>query len=126
MAQTISKGNPSIGKAGEDIACQFLVQNGHRILERNFRASHLEIDIISEDSSGVHFVEVKSRTVPAQAPPEENVNAAKQKRIASAAATYLKRHPGAREVFFDIIAIEFDGGKTSLRWYPQAWIPTYC
>ncbi len=120
------KGGKAVGKAGENEACLFLLGRGHRILERNYRVSHLEIDIISEDGRGLHFVEVKSRTAPMAAAPEESVNAAKRKRIASAASAYLKRHPGASEVFFDIITVEFDGGKTTVGWFPEAWIPIFC
>ncbi len=35
------------GKRGEDIASGYLSENGYRILERNWRFRHLEIDIIA-------------------------------------------------------------------------------
>ena len=50
-----------LGKAGEYVACGFLRSMGHIILERNWRSGHLEIDIISLDRDGIHFVEVKTR-----------------------------------------------------------------
>ena len=50
-----------LGRVGEDIACSLLEGMGHLILERNWRSSHLEIDIISYDPAGIHFVEVKTR-----------------------------------------------------------------
>ena len=75
----------TIGRKGEDIACRFLEGKGHRILERNFRSGHLEIDIISQDSMGIHFVEAKTRRMNVQAPPQDNVDLGKQKRIVSAA-----------------------------------------
>lgn len=43
----------SIGKQGEDIACNLLRSMGHTILERNWRSGHLEIDIISFDKDGI-------------------------------------------------------------------------
>ena len=57
-----SKGNyrRDLGKKGEDIACRLLEEKGHTILERNWRSGHLEIDIISLDQDGIHFVEVKA------------------------------------------------------------------
>lgn len=36
-----------LGRRGEDVACEFLTGKGHTIVQRNFRAGHLEIDIIS-------------------------------------------------------------------------------
>ena len=59
-----------LGRQGEDIACDLLKGMGHTILERNYRSGHLEIDIISIDADGIHFVEVKTRRSNIQAPPQ--------------------------------------------------------
>ena len=49
------------GKLGEDIACEYLVNRGFIIIERNFRKPWGELDIIAKDSKGVLvFVEVKA------------------------------------------------------------------
>ena len=50
-----------LGERGENVACRYLESMGHTILERNWRNGHLEIDIISVDPEGIHFVEVKAR-----------------------------------------------------------------
>ena len=70
-----------LGRKGEDMACVFLEDMGHIILERNWRSGHLEIDIISLDADGIHFVEVKTRRQNIQAPPQENVGSQKQQKI---------------------------------------------
>ena len=119
-----------LGRRGEDVACDFLEKKGHRILTRNYRSGHLEIDIISTDGSGVHFVEVKSRVAPVAAAPEENVTPLKQKKIANAALRYLhgSKDPavaGGTDVYFDIVAVTFDGGSTRVEWFPNAFIPIY-
>ena len=36
-----------LGKLGENLACEYLVKNGYKILERNYRISFGEIDIIA-------------------------------------------------------------------------------
>lgn len=119
----------NLGKQGEDIACRLLEGMGHTILARNWRSGHLEIDIISIDSTGIHFVEVKTRRLNVQAPPEENVDRAKQRRIASAAGRFLKSGKGLpygdHECSFDIVAVTFEGGKANTEWFPQAYIPMY-
>ena len=84
----IEKGKGPLGKKGEQVAAEFLEAHGHTILQRNWRSGHLEIDLISEDDFGLHFVEVKSRTAPIEAAPEENVNPRKQGKITSAAPLY--------------------------------------
>ena len=64
------RGKKAFGQLGEDKACAFLQAQGHRIVARNWRGSHLEVDIISEASDGLHFVEVKTR-LDADAAPQE-------------------------------------------------------
>ena len=118
-----------LGKRGEDIACEMLQGMGHAILERNWRSGHLEIDIISLDAEGIHFVEVKARRLSIQAPPQENVDRAKQARIVRAAGRYLKSGKGmpygCRECLFDVVAVTFEGDQAKTEWFPQAYIPIY-
>ena len=115
-----------IGEAGEQMACDFLQTQGHQILDRNWRSGHLELDIVSEGPDGLHFIEVKTRTVPVTTGITDQVNAVKQKRISAAAIQYLnKKHLDGREVFFDIVSVLFDGSQTIVRYFPQAWIPMY-
>ena len=119
----------TLGKKGEELACRYLQSIGHTILERNWRTGHLEIDIISYDPQGIHFVEVKSRQKSIQAPPQDNVNKAKQKRIAKAALRYINTAealPGTGlECFFDIVAVTFDMEGANVEWIPNAYIPIY-
>lgn len=118
--------NSRLGAEGEQLACDFLLSCGHRILDRNWRAGHLELDIVSEAPDGVHFVEVKARTTPVRSTLPEQVNALKQKRISAAALQYLhKNHIDSGEVFFDIVSVLFNGTETFVRYFPQAWIPLY-
>ncbi len=118
-----------LGKSGEDQACRFLQSNGHRILARNWRSGHLEIDIISVDKDGIHFVEVKTRRKSVQAPPQDNVDYSKQARITRAALRFLSSRTGfifgEHECSFDVIAITYEGEKERIEWIPQAFIPIY-
>ena len=119
-----------LGRRGEDVACEFLEELGHQIVRRNYRSGHLEIDIISTEGNGVHFVEVKSRVAPVAVAPEENVTSLKQKKIANAALKYLNNSKdpgitGGMDVSFDIVAVTFDGGNTNVDWFPNAFIPIY-
>lgn len=102
---------------------------GHIILERNWRSSHQEIDIISADADGIHFVEVKARQRNIQAPPQMSVDHAKQRNIVKAARHFLRTKKGlphsSLECHFDIVAITFSGGDPAIEWFPQAYIPIY-
>ena len=121
-------GKTGVGKLGEEQACRFLEEAGHVVLERNYRSGHLEIDVITKSTDGLHFVEVKSRVAPAPAAPEENVGYLKQRRIVAAAKRYLHSgekmsHFGQMEVFFDVFSVIFEGEKVEVSWFPQAYIP---
>ena len=119
----------SLGRKGEDLVCAFLQGKGHTILERNWRSGHLEIDIISFNEEGIHFVEVKTRRLNIQAPPQENVNGQKQARITRAATRFLNPRKGLpygnHECLFDVAAVTFDRDTAHVEWFPQAYIPIY-
>ena len=119
----------TIGQRGEDIACRLLEEKGHTILERNWRYGHLEIDIISADIIGIHFVEVKARCRSIQAPPQDNVDRTKQRRVARAAQAYLRTSRGLplrnMECLFDVVAVTFDGPSVYTEFFEQAYMPVY-
>lgn len=119
----------SIGQEGEDIACRLLEGRGHTILERNWRSGHFEIDIISYDAIGIHFVEVKARRYSIQAPPQDNVDFAKQRRTANAAKAFLRSGRGAafrnHECIFDVVAVTFTDGPAEVEYIEQAYVPLY-
>lgn len=119
-----------IGKIGEEKACLFLLKQGHTIIERNWRNSHLELDIISLNGRELHIVEVKTRVAPAMAAPQENVTRTKQQRIIAATKAFLnsaqrKSLPEDLDIFFDVISVVLDGLDFELEYYPQAFIPIY-
>lgn len=121
------KGKNALGRRGEQLAAEFLAARGQVVLARNWRSGHLELDLVTEDTDGVHFVEVKTRTAPVAAAPEENVGKVKQQRITAAALRFLHAWDttGEREAFFDVVAVVFDGDRVEIRYFPQAWIPLY-
>lgn len=123
------KGRSRVGRMGEDVVCGYLIERGHSVIERNWRMGHLEIDIITLAPDGLHFVEVKSRTAPLTADPEDNVGWLKQKRVAEAAQGYLNSKDtsllSGLEVWLDVAAVVFDGSDTEITYYPAAYTPIY-
>lgn len=51
-----------LGKYGEDLAANYLIDRGYKIIERNWRCSIGEIDLIAKDKNQIVFVEVKTRS----------------------------------------------------------------
>jgi len=120
-----------VGKRGEDEACRYLHNIGHTILARGWRHSHQEVDIVSVDKTGIHLVEVKSRTAPVVADPEVNITPAKQRSLVKAGGALLRDpmvkalHLSEPELLFDVITIIFDGNDVLVEYYPQAFLPMY-
>lgn len=51
-----------IGRLGENAAAKFLANEGMKIIARNYRSGHGEIDIVARDADCLVFVEVKTRS----------------------------------------------------------------
>ncbi|GAA4164235.1 YraN family protein [Chryseobacterium ginsenosidimutans] len=94
-----------LGKKAEDLAAEFLLKNGYKILVRNFRYQKAEIDIITEKDSLIVVIEVKARSTDAFNLPQEAVNKRKIKLLVSAADHYLEEFNKNLEVRFDIISV---------------------
>lgn len=99
------------GKKAEDLAVDYLLKNGYKILVRNFRFQKAEIDIITEKEDLIVVVEVKARSTDAFMLPQEAVTKAKIKSIVSAANHYLEEFNKYNEVRFDIISVLPDENK---------------
>lgn len=119
----------STGRDGEELVCRLLEEKGHTILERNWRSGHKEIDIISLNADGIHFVEVKSRRKNIQAPPQYNVDARKRRNITKAAASFLRTSGGLpyrnMECSFDIASVVFSEESIKVDLLEQAYIPLF-
>lgn len=61
VATTPMMTTKKIGDQAEDEAAQYLVRQGHEIIERNWKTKYCEIDIVSHKAGTVFFVEVKYR-----------------------------------------------------------------
>lgn len=116
------KGKKNIGKFGEELVCGYLVKEGHCILEKNWRTGHLEIDIISMDKDGIHFVEVKTRIAPLSASPLDNVGVKKQRRIAHAASGYISGLKEDIDVFLDVATVVIDKGSIKIEYFKNAYL----
>lgn len=107
-----SKSQRSKGKIGEDVAVNFLKQNGYEILEQNYYYNHGEIDIIAKEGNTLAFVEVKSRRSTAFGEPEESVTPKKQELLRRTAEGYVsERNIGEIDCRFDVVSVVMKDGK---------------
>ena len=115
--------NKELGQQGEDIAAKFLMKKGYKILDRNWRHHHLELDIVAMDGDMLVVVEVKTRYSDEYGEPDLAVNKSKQKRIIASADAYIVQHDMDVETRFDIISIIL-GKETVIEHIEDAFYPT--
>lgn len=83
-----------IGDYGERLAVRYLRFHFYRILERNYKTKHGEIDIIAKKGKHIVFVEVKTRkegNTDTYGRPAYAVNYKKREHIRHALKIYLAR-----------------------------------
>lgn len=95
-----------LGIIGEEIAAQYLLRSGYKILRRNFFFDKAEIDIIAQkEENTIVMVEVKTRNSDFFGDPQSFVTPKKIKLLVKAANEYIISNELNVEVRFDIIAI---------------------
>lgn len=111
-----------LGKRAEDLAAEYLVKNGYRILVRNFRFKKTEIDIISEKDNLIIVTEVKARSTDFFILPQEAVTKGKIKSIVMAANHFMEEFNKNQEVRFDIVSVLPDQkGNLIIEHIPDAF-----
>jgi putative endonuclease len=113
-----------LGIQGESMAVRYLIQKGYKILERNWRYSRAEIDIIAQQNSILVFCEVKARSTSLFGEPEVFVDQKKIRLMVDAATVYMDTHHFKGEIRFDIIAIIIKNREEySLKHIEDAFFP---
>lgn len=94
------------GTSMENLAAEFLMKQGLKILARQHKTLFGEIDLICRDGDDVVFVEVKARQTSAYGYPEESVTASKLRHIIKSAEAYMKKLQQDTRYRIDVVAIE--------------------
>lgn len=94
-----------LGKKGEQLAVDFLLEHGYDILERNYRFDKAEVDIIAQQNDTLAIIEVKTRSTADFGNPQDFVKPKQIQRLVKAVDEYVTVNKIDVEVRFDIIAI---------------------
>lgn len=109
------------GDKAEERAAKYLKDKGYKILKRNYLCPLGEVDIIAKKDGAIVFVEVKQRSSAGFGGAAAAVTKAKQKKVAKAAASFLKQSKAEySSLMFDIIAITED----ELEHIQNAFVPS--
>lgn len=98
-----------IGALGESIAARHLIHDGYRMLDRNYRTRHGELDIVAAGRGCIVFCEVRSRVRGGGGGPSgplDSIGPEKRRRLRRMATEWLADRSGRRAG---------DRGEESLR-----------
>lgn len=114
-----------LGKKGEELAVEYLQQNGYKILDRNWTFQKAEIDIIAQKENILAVVEVKTRSSLDFGSPEEFVKQKKINLLIKAVNAYInyreKDFGEDLNVRFDIVAIHKNGETFAIEHLTDAF-----
>ncbi len=98
-----------LGKKGEQLAVDYLLQHCYTIVERNYRFDKAEVDIIAKKEDILAIIEVKTRSTADFGSPQDFVKPKQIQRLVKAVDKYVTVNDLDVEIRFDIIAIVKEG-----------------
>src|SRR3954454_7094894 len=112
----------TLGKLGEDLACEELRRRGYAILARRYRRRGGELDIVARDGQTVVFVEVKTREGCEYGAGADAVTRIKRRRMASVALDYMARNNLVEcACRFDVVSIDVKEEQPRIELYQNAF-----
>lgn len=98
-----------VGQFGEQLAQDFLIKRGYRIIEQNVKLSYQEIDIVASYKNLLVFVEVKTRTNQTFGVADESITHGKIQNLKKAIGSYVEvRKKNPENVRLDLIAVDIN------------------
>ena len=110
-----------LGKEGEDLAVEFLIKNGYKILNRNWRFKKAEIDIIAQKNDLLIMVEVKTRSTSYFGDPQEFIKPKQKQMLINAIDEYVVSRELNVNVRFDFIGIILNKKETKIEHLEDAF-----
>jgi putative endonuclease len=107
------------GGYGEAAAARYLVEHGMVVLDRNWRCTAGEVDLVLRDGSALVFCEVKTRATVAFGSPLESVTPAKVARLRRLAARWMREHGvHVEHVRLDLVGVLLTGREPRIEHVP--------
>ncbi|MFC1687230.1 YraN family protein [Patescibacteria group bacterium] len=106
-----------LGKIGEFIACDYLIQKGYRIIDQHVTSREGELDLVADQFGELVFVEVKTRSSVKFGSSEESITTTKLKRLTSAIGTYISNYPEHTPYRLDCICVFISNFKAEISHY---------
>ena len=106
-----TKSKVNLGRRSEELVANRLREQGYRIIARNYRAAHGELDIVCQMANTLFVVEVRSRKHGATRP-IETITPEKQRNIFSATDAFMAQYaPDVDQVRFIAAEVDWELGR---------------
>jgi putative endonuclease len=109
------RSNLTLGQYGEALAIEWLNRQHFTVLERNWRHSRYEIDIIAVQKNIIHCIEVKTRRTNTYGWPEEYITHRKIVQMQAAAEHFLWLNEQFHQVQLDVLSVLFMKNHVEFR-----------
>jgi putative endonuclease len=111
-----------LGLYGERLAARYLQSIGYEIVERNWRCSIGEIDLVVRDKARWVFVEVKTRNGAGYGHPLEAITEEKLSRLRKLVCEWCRsRQLSGIDVRIDAVSVLVDRGRVQLEHLKQVF-----
>jgi len=108
------------GAHAEQLAAQYLQQQGLKLIEQNYRSRFGEIDLVMFDGATLVFIEVRLRSNAGFGGAAASIDEHKQKRIINTAQQYLASLVSTPPCRFDAVLLDDMNGK-NMQWLKNAF-----
>lgn len=106
--------NKSTGNLGEDLAADYLINKGYKVLERNLRLFCGEIDILAEDKKTIVIVEVKTVRGGGFGLAQELVRFRKQEKLKLLGRAMEQEYPN-KTIRIDVVGVDLSGEEPKIE-----------
>ena len=97
----------SLGQHGEDLALEYLLKKGFKLVKRNLKLFCGEIDLLMEDGDDLVICEVKTKSSDEFGVPQEEVDFFKKKKLLQLAKALWQLYP-SHSVRIDVVGINME------------------
>jgi putative endonuclease len=106
------------GEQAEQVACQYLIEQGLDFVDKNIHCQQGELDLIMRDKQALVIVEVRFRQSNKYGGAVESITQKKQSRIIMATQQYLYDHQIDSAIRFDVVAMS---SYHTINWIKNAF-----
>lgn len=109
------------GKVAEQLACDYLTENGLKFIDKNFHSRYGEIDLIMQHQNTLVFIEVRYRKNLNYGGAKESITPSKQQKIQKTALFYMQQKGREYNARFDVIAMTGENLNLKIEWIKNAF-----